>query len=155
MARTFGKNLWCDHESRAYSEQCSRNNGTRRQRASSVNLRLFAVMCVSLRFGKNTWQEHLARTQKSRAHSEQCSRNNGTRSQWASVNLRLFAVMCVFLGAKANDARSMNFLTYCLLARVDHELTVTHKMIDQLMCQMDIDAPASTTRRRDSRQRLY
>ena len=88
--------FWQEHESSAHSEQCSRNNGTRRQRASSVNLRLCAVMCVSLhfwrvslRFGKNT---------KSRAHSEQCSRNNNTRSQRAiGVNLQLFAVMCVSL----------------------------------------------------------
>jgi hypothetical protein len=99
--------FWQEHSAKTFGaitkqstqRAMKRNNGTRSQRASSVNLRLTAVMCVSLRFGKSIWQENLTRTfgknTKSRAHSEQCSRNNGTRSQWASgVNLRLFAVMC-------------------------------------------------------------
>ena len=76
----FWQELWQEHlartpKSKAHSEPCSRGNSTRSQWAS-VNLQLFAVMCVWKNFGKNIWHDH-----ESRAHSEPCSRNNSTRSQ--------------------------------------------------------------------------
>ena len=97
-------------------------------RASGVKLQLFAVLGVSLHFGKSFgtafWQEPwrilaraLARTfwrdHESRAHSEPCRRNNSTRSHSASgVHLRLFAVyvrvtalLAAFNNAAATDTR--------------------------------------------------
>ena len=115
LARTFGKNIWREHESRAHSEPCSRNNGTPSQWASGDIVRIIAF-----------WQEHLTRTfgknTKSRAHSEQCSRNNGTRSQRASgVHLRLFAVLCVSLQFWHSPAAVLLFAAKC--ACIAHRLT--------------------------------
>jgi hypothetical protein len=97
FGKSFGKNIWQDHVSRAHSEPCRRNNSTRSHSASGVHLRLFAVYVRVAAFWQELWQEPQARSRKQSAQRAMPPQQQHTKSQRQLQQAAAFVLLCCML----------------------------------------------------------